>query len=121
MIPPERNKPVTTSGICFALVTDPVFGRSPGSGHLGGASTLVFNDVMLILATGCILALLLMLWARYGRSRRPGSSAPAPAMVWFGGGNRRRRRRAPLPRNPTRAETGGLPPIRVDGPIHPSP
>jgi hypothetical protein len=34
---------------------------------------------------------------------------------------RRRRRRDHRPRNPTLAETGGLPPIRRDGPSHTGP
>ena len=56
--------------------------------------------------------------------RRP-ESADGPAA--FGptgtasgeGGRRRRRRRRHRPRNPTLAETGGLPPIRQDGPPAP--
>ena len=41
---------------------------------------------------------------------------------WFGFGKRRKhRRRRERPRNPTLAETGGLPPIRTDEPTDPIP
>ena len=33
---------------------------------------------------------------------------------WFGSGKHRKRRRQERPRNPTLAETGGLPPLRAD-------
>ena len=94
----------------FALLGEPDFGpelasRSPG---------VQFNtDAILIIATGFTLALGLMLWARYVRGRNR-----ADAVNFHPQGDRsdprRRRRRVPLKRNPTRAETGGLPPIRAD-------
>ena len=106
----------------FALITDPVFGSPATSSPFGGGAALIADDVVLILATGFTLALLLMLWARYGRSRaRRDGAATDLATVGSPGRGRRRRRRAPLTRNPTRAETGGLPPMRVDGPPQPSP
>lgn len=111
---------MTKTANIFALITDPVFNNQPASSSFGGASALVFNDVILILAAGLTLALLLGLWVRYGRRNRSGSSASASAMTLESGG-RRRRRREPLRRNPTRAETGGLPPIRMDGPTQPLP
>lgn len=101
----------------FALITDPVFDGQPASSSFGGGFTLIFNDVMLIIAAGLTLALILILWARFVRGNRSGSSA----ISLENGGRRRRRRREPLRRNPTRAETGGLPPIRADGPTQPLP
>ena len=108
---------MSKSAKLLALVTDPVFGGQPASPFFGGGSRLVFNDVILIVASGLTLALLLMLWARYGRGYRP----DLPANSLENGGLRRRRRREPLRRNPTRAETGGLPPVRVDDPTQPLP
>ena len=106
----------------FALVTDPSFGGPPAATSSVGAFALVFEDVVLMLALGFTLALLLLLWARFIRRRRqPGSAGLATAQGSGGAGSRRRRRRAPMPRNPTRAEAGGLPPIRADGPTQPSP
>ena len=116
-IPPERNDQVTSPGCCFALITDPVFEGQPAASSFGGGSALVFNDVVLIIAAGLTLGLLLMLWVRYGRGNRSGLSTSNLE----NGGRRRRRRREPLRRNPTRAETGGLPPIRADGSTQPLP
>jgi type VI protein secretion system component VasK len=101
---------------------------------VGRTTGLLFKDVMVIVATGLILALLLILWARYyvrrrKRSRRSphhdraADSALTPSVPLAGEElhhrrrrRKRRRRRDHRSRNPTLAETGGLPPGKPEGP-----
>ena len=85
---------------------------------------LVFKDVLVIIATGLALGLLLLFWARhYVKQRKrhhhdrkgvshalPLATDPDPAEEPRHQTRRRRkRRRDHRPRNPTLAETGGLP------------
>ena len=99
----------------------------------------VLSDLMLIVGAGVGIAALLIVWVLYARKRRLSnhqhhrqhhhherSSAPArppePAREEEGDDSdehqhhhhrrRRVRRRDHRPRNPTLAETGGLPPVR---------
>jgi hypothetical protein len=51
----------------------------------------------------------------------PGAEKGDPAFAMPHRRKLRRRRRDHRPRNPTLAETGGLPPIRPDGPSHTGP
>ena len=78
-----------------------------------------------ILAAVCGLALLLLLWARFlRRSRRHGAADADVAAEGGWGKSRRRVRRSghpERPRNPTLAETGGLPPLRPESPPTPTP
>ena len=112
---------MTQTGGVFGLITDPDFGSAPAAGTFGGMSSLMLDDALLILAAGFSVALLLALWARYGRNRgRPDFSGPASTTLSLDGRGRRRRRRTALVRNPTRAETGGLPPLRTEGPLPPT-
>lgn len=123
--------------ILFAI--DPI----PSSSGSHGASTLA-GDGVLIMGIGVLMALVLFggVWlyfrpksTRRDRSRRR-SSAPAVRQPketaeveegqtdveegGTGGGGHRRRRRKVMrrdhrPRNPTLAETGGLPPLKSSG------
>lgn len=93
----------------------------------------VFEDILVVLAVGLALGLLLLLWARYHVRRkkrrhhhhheRSVVSRPAPVLAEEEDqdprrdGRRRRRRRHRRdhrPRNPTLAETGGLPPPKAE-------
>lgn len=81
------------------------------------------------------LALLLLAYLLRRKRRRDQSSSPHPSLwsqiksqrdtVATQGDQRRRKgdrhRREHRPRNPTRAETGGLPPIRSEDPPPPAP
>jgi len=87
------------------------------------------REGLMVLATMVLLISVLLIWAVFLRKRRRrqhyhyphqanGSSQVAGDPE--GGSSkhrkRRRRHRDHRPRNPTLAETGGLPPIRPDGP-----
>ena len=91
---------------------------------------LVFKDDLVIVATGLALGLLLLLWARhYVKSKkrhhhhtRKAVSHSVPAVSdqedeeapHHHGRRRRKRRREHRPRNPTLAETGGLPTTKTE-------
>ena len=103
---------------------------------VGRTTGLLLKDVMVIVATGLILAVVLILWARHyvrrrKRSRRnphhdrAADSSLTPSVPLAGEGEepqhrrrrrKRRRRRDHRSRNPTLAETGGLPPAKPEGP-----
>lgn len=112
---------------------------------VGKSTGLLFKDVLVIVGTGLVLALLLILWARhYVKNRKRHhrhhhlervAEAPVTAAEvkknneeeeetggQLDGRHRRRRRhrRDHRPRNPTLAETGGLPPAKPEGPSAPS-
>ncbi|HXG47250.1 MAG TPA: hypothetical protein VNO52_06475, partial [Methylomirabilota bacterium] len=87
------------------------------------APPLLDHSLMVLLGVVFLLAVMLFAFVYLLRRRirgtdsefvyRAGSSGRPPSS-----GRRRRRRRradAPLPRNPTLAETGGLPPPRDEG------
>ena len=100
-------------------------------------SGMVFQDVLLIILTGLALGLVLLLFAkiyvRRSRAGRHGRRAESPAQpVTYDedeeedhhhhGRRRRRRRRHRRDhrlRNPTLAETGGLPPPKPPEPSNP--
>ena len=93
---------------------------------LGKGGGMVFSDVLLILGAVALLTLALFIWARYFRKptsqHRHRSSKhtsplvpvatdePADTPEGLRRVKLRRRRRDHRPRNPTLAETGGLPP-----------
>jgi hypothetical protein len=100
------------------------------------AGGLMVKNILLIIGIGLGLAGLLAAWARFyvrGRQRqrqrhhRPPEARPAPSRIANDSepadepeerGRRRRRRRHRRdhrPRNPTLAETGGLPPGKPEG------
>ena len=98
-----------------------------------GPVSPAMRDMLIVFGAVLLVALGLLLWASvaYKRRRRRSSlhrehheqksSANAPANNAETGQTshsrrRRRRRREHRPRNPTLAETGGLPPIRSDPP-----
>lgn len=83
------------------------------------------NNLTLLFTAFGIVTLLLLVWAIFIRKRPDESSRrysyPSTDSNKDNGGelsakiSRRRRRRKRRARNPTLAETGGLPPIRADG------
>jgi len=90
---------------------------------------LVFRDVLVIIATGLALGLLLLLWARHYVKRKqrhhhhdrkvvshslPAASDQDEEDPHHPGRRRRKRRREHRPRNPTLAETGGLPTTKTE-------
>jgi ABC-type nickel/cobalt efflux system permease component RcnA len=91
---------------------------------------LLFKDVLVIVATGLALGLLLLLWARSYVKRkkrrhhhdRKAVSHSVPAVSdqedeeehHHHSRRRRKRRREHRPRNPTLAETGGLPTTKTE-------
>ena len=91
---------------------------------------------MILIGVLLLLTTLLLLWAAFIRKRRrrqrlhhyshrhSAGAAPAEAPNDLPAGRRkhrkwRHRRREHRPRNPTLAETGGLPPFRSDEPPNP--
>jgi hypothetical protein len=112
---------------------NPLYPTAPVTKSTG----LLFMDIMVIIATGLALGLVLLLWARYyvRQNRRrhdhherradPRPAAPnrpeADEEPQLRGRRRRKRRhrRDHLPRNPTLAETGGLPPPKIEPTSHP--
>ena len=97
---------------------------------LGTRGRIILTDVLLILGAGILLSMVLVVWAvRYvqrGRRRRRHHHQSRPAIpehsVDSGKASRRRRHRRRRrrsgqehrPRNPSLAETGGLPPVRSE-------
>ena len=117
------------SHLIFALADLPDL---PGAAsQLGVPSRRAFGDVGLILAVGLGVALIFIIWAKFFRKAK----ADEPKHHWLAEneepedeseeGHRRRKKRKRLrrdhrPRNPTLAETGGLPPQRShDSPEQP--
>lgn len=110
----------------------------PGAWHWMG---LTFKELMMVLGSMTAVTLLLIIWAVYFRKKPSQHShhyhypAPNPATRATGSNGdegegsgerryrrkRRRRRREHRPRNPTLAETGGLPPLRSEQPPDPLP
>jgi len=87
------------------------------------------QDLLLVLGVGVLLLIVLLLWARYFRKKRHHhSSSHHHSSIALQEGDtdssehsrrhrhrRKRRRREHRSRNPTLAETGGLPPPRSEG------
>jgi len=90
------------------------------------------SDILLILGVGFVLFLILVVWAKYFRKkprRHHSHSGPVNSQAFqeaeddHAEGHRRRhkrRRRDHRPRNPTLAETGGLPPPRPEDELPPA-
>jgi hypothetical protein len=117
----------------FAQVTDDLI--TPRKLKFDASS----RELTIVIGTAIIVSLLALIWAIFFRKRRrhhrhshgqhhsnPTSGNPAapltpPSQVESDPTRRRRRRRRrkERPRNPTLAETGGLPPIRGEGPSPP--
>lgn len=113
----------------------------PGSWHWMG---LTLKELLILLgAVGAVTALVLI-WAVYFRKKphrhghhhhhhhhQPSADSPEPTEASMDSGSgvsdgkryrrKRRRRREHRPRNPTLAETGGLPPLRAERPPDPLP
>lgn len=110
---------------------------------VGPTEGLLFRDVLLVLGVILLLTALLVLWAvRYAKRRKHHRHATAPAILQHtkkagaetddadpgdtqhesrSRHRRRRHRRSHRSRNPTLAETGGLPPVRPGSPENPTP
>jgi type VI protein secretion system component VasK len=106
------------------------------SWHSPSGST---REVFLVLGAIIAVTSVLLIWALYFRKRRRHHShhhhhhhhsssessalgtTPAESGQESRRRRRRRRRREHRPRNPTLAETGGLPPVRSDSPSEPLP
>ena len=100
------------------------------TGPVARTTGLLFKDVLVIIATGLVLGLLLLLWARHYVKRKKhhhhhdrkvaSHSLPAvsdqddEAEPHHHGRRRRKRRREHRSRNPTLAETGGLPTTKTE-------
>lgn len=95
-----------------------------------------FRDILLLCAAVALVTMIALIWAVYFRKRRRHHHhhehhSPAASAVTASGQasnvqssthrRRRRRRRPHRPRNPTLAETGGLPPVRPERPAEPLP
>ena len=132
---------MTESGVVFGLfgaVEHPLQGQP-----ISKASGQVLSDVFLIAAIAVGLLLILLIWARYLRNlklRKPRKGgervyrdpdelaehqAEEAAKEAAAAESRRKykyryRRRDHRARNPTLAETGGLPPERTEGPGEPT-
>jgi type VI protein secretion system component VasK len=102
---------------------------------VGPTGGLILQDVLLITGVGLVLLVLLAWWAKVyvrRRKRRRHHSQPAILQRTQQGDQaaegrrhrprrrRRRHRQDHQARNPTLAETGGLPPIRPDPPARPT-
>lgn len=106
---------------------------------LGKMPVLVLKDIVLIISAALALLLLLLLWAKYLRNARPRKHRTGGQKVVRSVTEpenedeteedspevRRRykyryKRRDHRVRNPTLAETGGLPPARTEQPSKPS-
>lgn len=109
----------------------------PGAWRWAG---LTLKELLLLLGAVSIVTLCIFIWAVYFRKRprqhshrhhhhRPESRSetsvssasadnPDPERRYR---KKRRRRREHRPRNPTLAETGGLPPMRTERPVDPLP
>ncbi len=100
---------------------------SPPSGPAGGGPSFFLSDTVSILAAVLGLVILIVLWAVFVRKRedRRYNTLKVPTQrdrerADNDGDNRHRRRRhrrrEHRGRNPTLAETGGLPPVRSETP-----
>jgi len=95
----------------------------PPSTRSSASTAPLFFQVMILLGTVGVLTVILVCWAVYFRKRKKESSRSVAPLVLVEEeesptGNLRRkfkkRRREHKPRNPTLAETGGLPPAKTD-------
>ncbi|MCL4788629.1 MAG: hypothetical protein KJ070_17850 [Verrucomicrobia bacterium] len=90
-----------------------------------GPMTPAMRETLIVIGAMLLVAIGLLVWAGAIRKRHRRRSAPHRPHYERGSGGdheshhssgrrRRRRRREHRPRNPTLAETGGLPPIRTE-------
>jgi hypothetical protein len=104
--------------ITFVLLADLAKVRSklPVSNERGAYLSPAARDVVLIVLAVFFIALVSILWAVYLRreSRRDRRSPTIvePSAIPFKRRHRRRKRKESVSRNPTLAETGGLPPVK---------
>jgi len=88
----------------------------PGALATSRGSGILFYDLLLIIGAALAIGLILALIIKIAyRSRGSGKSSSNDSSTGILPGSRRRRREH-RPRNPTLAETGGLPPPRQEPP-----
>ncbi|MBI2927313.1 MAG: hypothetical protein HYY24_16585 [Verrucomicrobia bacterium] len=97
----------------------------------GKSAAVALRGVFPVLGAVLLIFLLFVLWARFIRKKKDRSRESHPVLASTarsddenGHGHhhhrrRRKRRRDHRPRNPTLAETGGLPPVSDKGPTRP--
>lgn len=95
------------------------------------ATNATLRDILFVLLCLAVLSLGFLLWAAFIRKRRRHSSGHSHHITRTAAAGEkgteprkrrhrhRRRRSASYPRNPTLAQTGGLPPVRRDEPPAP--
>jgi hypothetical protein len=115
----------------FLFSASTIIDRLAPGDAVTGTSALVVRDLLLIIGVGALLAVILLFWAvhhaRKRKRRRREHHAPAPesaptvAQPEAPSGRQphrhhrqRRHRQEHRGRNPTLAETGGLPPLRPE-------
>ncbi len=118
-----------------ALVPAPPNNPNIEPAPLSKTSGLALQDVLLLAGVVAVLGLLLFLWVAITRKNSKQTHTESGARILYRAehhehgehGHRRmrvkkKRRGHPdnLPRNPTLAEAGGLPPIRPDEPSEPA-
>lgn len=111
--------------LVFLAQIETVFAEQPTKSYSRG-----LKEILLIIGIALVLSAALFIWAAFWRKRRrasshhhssaqPGGEPPAEHKR-----HRRRRRKSShpdkRPRNPTLAETGGLPPLRPEDAVAPN-
>ena len=114
----ERRDQVDPGNTIMAMIGNdnlPTEVTSPAS-----LSQWLSSGVGLVVVVGVLLAVLLLLWAMYGRRRKRGGAATLARSSAPVSKGRRKVRQEHRIRKPTLAETGGLPPLRDADPPKPS-
>ena len=108
----------------LAVASDPIEELRAQAGQ--AATSPISKDMLLVVGIGVFLALLVVIWAAFIRKPRSGTLE----LAQMEGRNKRPSRRSPVSRpgrrvkstgehrqrNPTLAETGGLPPLKPETP-----
>jgi len=114
----------------LAAVEPPSLPSTAGPEPIAPTSSMHLQDILLVAGIVLILAFLLFVWVYMTRKKRRPQVTESGAKVIYkldkdelehASRHRRHRKRRPnhpdnLPRNPTLAEAGGLPPVRPDEP-----
>jgi hypothetical protein len=117
----------------LAAIETPTLPGPAGAPLTPSTSGLHLQDVLLVVGVILILAFLLFVWVYMTRKKHRPQYTEGGAKVIYkldkdeleqANRHRKHRKRRPnhpdnLPRNPTLAEAGGLPPIRPDEPSEP--
>jgi hypothetical protein len=115
---------LTLAGLAAAATTDDLFGQRDQTA--GAQLGQIITVAAVILAVGALLFLIVYLVKRKNTGGVAAAEASAEPRrhrhhgLFHGGRRRRKRLQEHRPRNPTLAETGGLPPLRAGEPPKPS-